>query len=174
MKNNWMIKTLIIKNNNLKQYIMHEWGDDWFQKNGDELNDSIDYCCRVWRKYGRIGMHGKEKYGSFRDMLQGMWDGGIHSLIWPGYVWIVNPFIYWKLDKYFIIPITKYTGLHKLGMWYQSQVYNYAIQKMCKKYPNIIDELVSDLDGYEMIKPGRFGKVDGTVIHKKYWKTYIK
>ena len=51
-------------------------------------------------------------------------------------------------------------------------MYNYAIQKMCKKYPHIIDELVSDLDGYRMVKPGLFGPIDGTVINKKYWRTY--
>lgn len=147
---------------------MHEWGDEWFQKNGTDLNDAIDYCCRVWRKYGRIAAHGKEKYGAFRDQLMGMWDGGLHSLIWPGYVRIVSPFLYWKLDKYLIKPFTKYTGLQWLGVWYQKQVYNYAIQKMCKKYPNLVDELVSDLDGYEMVK----GKVDGKTIHEKYWRTW--
>jgi len=68
--------------------------------------------------------------------------------------------------------LTKYTGLHRLGLWYQAQVYNYAVQKMCKKYPEITEELVRDLDGYELIKPGIFGKVDGLKIHNKYWRTY--
>jgi hypothetical protein len=43
---------------------------------------------------------------------------------------------------------------------------------MCKKYPMIIDELVADLDGYEMVKPGIFGPVDGVEINKKYWTSY--
>lgn len=144
---------------------MHYWGDEWFEKNGGDLNAAINYCIDTWRKYGRIGTHGKEKYGTFRDQLQGLWDGGLHELIWPGYVRIVSPFIYWKLDRYFIKPITKYTGLQWLFRRYQKWVYNYAIQKMCKKYPNIIDELVNDLDGYEMVN----GAVDGKEIHKKYW-----
>jgi hypothetical protein len=42
---------------------------------------------------------------------------------------------------------------------------------MCKKYPHIIDEIVSDLDGYKMVKPGIFGKVSGEAIHNKYWRT---
>ena len=123
-----------------------------------------------WRKYGRIGCHGKEKYGTFRDHVY-FWDGGLHTLIWPGYVAIMNYFLYFKLDWYVIKPFTYYTGLQHLGFWYQRQIYNYAIQKMCKKYPHLVDELVRDLDQYEMVKPGIFGKIDGTVIHNKYWTT---
>ncbi len=40
---------------------------------------------------------------------------------------------------------------------------------MCKKHPNIIDELVADLDGYELVRPGIFGQIDGKTIHDKYW-----
>lgn len=147
----------------------HYWGDkdfDW-----KALNDSIRYCMDFWRRWGRIGSHGKEKFGTFRDNTY-FWDGGIWSLIRPGYVHIGGPilcFIYFKLDRYLTRPITKYTGFYKLGIWYQSKVYNYAIQKMCKKYPHITDELVSSLDGYELVKPGIFGNVDGQKIHDKYW-----
>lgn len=152
---------------------MHYWGDEWFEKNGNDLYNAISCCIKFWKKWSRIGSHGKEKYGSFRDHIY-FWDGGISGLIWPGYVRIMNKFLYWNIDQKFIMPITKFTGLKKLVWWYQSQIYNYAIQKMCKKYPNIIDELVVDLDGYKMVKPSVFGKVDGTEIHNKYWKTYKK
>ena len=148
---------------------MHYYGDNWFKKNGEDLFFAIDYCCKIWRKYGRIEVHGKEKYGTFRDELMGFWDGGLHSLIYPGYVSIQSNFIY-KLDKFVIKPITRLTKIYKLGQLYQHIIYNYAIQKMCKKYPHIIDELVMDLDGYEIIKPCIFGKVDGINIYKKYWK----
>lgn len=147
---------------------MHIWGDEWFKANGHDLNSAINYCTNIWRKWGRIGSHGKEKFGSFRDHIY-MWDGGIHGLIYPGYVRIMKPKLY-KFDVKITIPIMRKTRLLNLFWWYQSQVYNYTIQKMCKKYPNIVDELVSDLDGYKMVKPGIFGKIDGEVIHKKYWK----
>lgn len=146
----------------------HMWGDDFDWK---ALGESITYCMRFWKRYGRIGSHGKEKYGTFRDSPY-FWDGGIWSLFWPGYVWIKPGFwhfVYFKMDHHFTRPLTKYTGLHKLGLWYQSQVYNYAIQKMCKKYPHITDEIVGDLDGYELVKPGIFGKINGVEIHNKYW-----
>jgi hypothetical protein len=148
----------------------HEWGDNNFD--WDALNDSIRYCMNFWKKWGRIGTHGKEKYGTFRDYIY-LWDGSIYQLFYPGYVYVKRGFWhfwYFKIDHRFCMKFFKYTGLLKLVLLYQAQIYNYAIQKMCKKYPHIVDELVSDLDGYEMVKPSIFGKVDGTVIHKKYWR----
>lgn len=152
----------------------HYWGDEWFEKHGNDLSHAINYCCHVWRKWGRIGTHGKEKYGTFRDQIY-LWDGGLWSLFYPGYVW-VKPgfwrFVYFKVDRYLTMPFTKYSGLHRLGVWYQAQIYNYAVQKMCKKYPEIVDEIVSSLEGYRMVRPGIFGPIDGRAIHKKYWVTY--
>lgn len=150
---------------------MHVWGDDFFKENGKDLDAAIHYIMNTWLKFGRIGSHGKEKYGTFRDHPY-FWQGGIHDLIWPGYVSIQNEFLYWVIDYKILRPFMRITGLLRLGVWYQEQVYNYAVQKMCKKYPKIVDELVSDLEYYDLIKPGIFGKVDGTVIHKKYWRTY--
>lgn len=148
---------------------MHDWSEtdfDW-----DALNDAISYCIRFWKRYGRIGSHGKEKYGTFRDHPY-FWDGGMWSLFYPGYVWIKPGFwhfIYFKVDLPFLIPFMQYSRLNTLGLWYQKQVYNYAIQKVCKKYPHIVDEICHSLDGYELVKPGIFGKIDGTIIHNKYW-----
>lgn len=147
----------------------HDWSDDTFDWNA--LNSAINYIMKSWMKYGRVGSRGKEKWGSFQDYAC-FWDGGIHSLIWPHYVYIQNPFLYFKVDHYIVKPFTKYTGIHKLGLWYQYQVYNYVIQTACKRYPHIVDEIVADLDWHELVKPGIFGKVDGTAINKKYWKTY--
>lgn len=138
----------------------HVWGDDWFEKNGNDLYNAVHYCMDFWRKWGRIGSRGKEKWGQFNDYPT-FWDGGLHTLLYPGYVRIKRPFLHYKIDWKILIPLTTWTGIHRLGLWYQYQVYNYAIQKMCKKYPNIVDELVGCLDGRELIKPGIFGKVDG-------------
>ncbi len=147
---------------------MHMWGDKDFDWKG--LDCAITYCMDFWRKWGRIGSHGKEKYGTFRDHVY-FWDGGIWSLFYPGYVW-VKPgfwsFIYYKLDYYITRPFTRYTGIARIGFWYQSQIYNYAIQKACRDYPHLINELVMGLDRYDLIKPGIFGPVCGITICKKY------
>jgi len=34
----------------------------------------------------------------------------------------------------------------------------------------VIDELICDIDGYEMIKPCKYGNIDGVEIHNRYWK----
>lgn len=149
---------------------MHEWGDEWFKQNGSDLNDAINYCIKFWKKYARIGSHGKEKWGIFEDYTY-FWDGRIHTLLYPGCVWIKYRWLYFVFDKKITIPFVLYTGIYKLVLSWQRFIYNYAIQRMCKKYPNIVDELVMDLSRYEYIKPSIFGKVDGTKIHNKYWRT---
>lgn len=121
---------------------------------------------------GRIGSHGKEKYGTFRDHAS-FWDGSIWHLCRPSAIWYGEPpwtWIHGKIDRYFFMGFTKWTGIRRLFRWWQRQVYNYAIQKMCKKHPHIINEIVSNLDGYRMVKPGLFGNVDGTAIHSRFWR----
>ena len=148
---------------------MHDWSDETFDWAG--LNDAIYSIMETWRIYGRIGSHGKEKYGTFRDHPR-FWDGGIWSLFYPSHFYIKRGwrFIYFTLDWDIVIPFTKATGILRLGHWYQELVYNYAIQRACKKYPHLTENLVRGIDGYELVKPGIFGQVDGTKIHNKYWK----
>lgn len=146
----------------------HEWGDSW--KHWDELYCAIESVQKIYRIF-RIGTYGKEKYGTYRDHPF-FWDGGLYALIWPSHVRITNKFIY-KLDRYVIKPLTKYTGIHKLGIIIQKVGYNYAFQRTCKLHPNVIDELVSDASMPHWIKPGIFGDIDGEKIHNKYWRKVI-
>ena len=64
-------------------------------------------------------------------------------------------------------------GLTNLVIKHQEKHYNKAFQLACKKWPNIKDELIVMVDGYALIKPCKWGDVDGTEIHKKYWKTSL-
>ena len=148
----------------------HFWGDEWFEKHGNDLEAAIRYCTDVWRKWGRIGSHSKEKYGSMRDHVRfyGAW-WAVYELVKPGYMYYSGPKWFYKTDL-FLGRIIVFLRLYLPVQWYQAQVYNYAVQQACKRYPEIIDEIVADLDGYELVKPGLFGKVDGTKIHDKYWR----
>jgi len=65
-------------------------------------------------------------------------------------------------------------GLIKLVHKFQAFGYNKTFQIACKKWPNIIDELISDIDGYKMIKPCKWGNIDGQIIHDKYWVSNIE
>jgi len=147
----------------------HNWGDEDFDWNS--LNTAINFIMDFWRRYGRIGSHGKEKFGTFRDhpyFYTGWW--AIHQLVKPGYVRYTWPSWMYKVDL-FLGRVVHRLRLQRLVFKYQAFVYNIAIQIACKRYPHIVDELVADLEGYELVKPGLFGKIDGTIIHKKYWRT---
>ena len=61
-------------------------------------------------------------------------------------------------------------GLTKFVNDIQAKHYNIAFQNACKKWPHLIDELISDADGYKMIKPGKYGDINGEEIHCKYWQ----
>lgn len=150
---------------------MHHWNDDWFNQHGDKLYAAINYFEITVNRYARIGAYGKEKYGTYRESTT-FWGGGIHGLFYPGHVWVKYPFLYFTIDRNVIKPLTRFSGLHKLGVWWQRLVYNYAIQTACKKYPETIVELVSGLDYAELVKPGIFGNVCGKTLYEKRWKKY--
>lgn len=147
---------------------MHLWGDAWFQKNEKDFYNAIDEVETKLRLF-RMGAYGKEKYGTYRERTV-FWDGYVHTLIWPGHVAIRNRTLYWKIDPYITYPIAKYTGLLKFVRFLQKQWYNYTFQTVCKKYPNVVDELVCDLDYAEYIRPGIFGNICGKTIVDKYWE----
>ena len=83
---------------------------------------------------------------------------------------------YWKrYEKRIWKGLSHYTnkiGLVKLVHRYQASIYNKAFQLACKKWPMVTKELIVFIDGYKMIKPCKWGNVDGKKIHMKYWKTF--
>jgi len=150
---------------------MHSWGDSWFKRNGKDLGDAIYRIQNICWKYGRINMLGKEKYGSFRDEFHGLWDGTLHNMLYPNYVYIQYKLhsLYYKFDYPVVSKISTVLGLKFIVNKYQAAVYNYAIQSTVSRYPHLKDELTHDLDGYLMVKPGIFGPLDGKRIHESVW-----
>lgn len=49
--------------------------------------------------------------------------------------------------------------------------YNMIMQRAFAMHPDIVYELCCDIDMYELVKPGIFGRVDGKKVHSKYWRT---
>ena len=179
---------------------MHYWGDKWFQEHGDHLYAAIKETDKaLWK--AKIGCLTKEKYGTRREDMLKLWDGGWYTIIygprfsyqpWKYYKWKpfrklvegIHSFVYWLDHR--IVPWTKtkygwlYKGLADFHRWLgivalvnkrQAKQYNKIFQLACKKYPDIVDELILDAEGYKMIKPCKWGDVDGEKIHNKYWKT---
>jgi len=111
----------------------------------------------------------KEKYGTFRDnpnFYTGWWP--IFGLVKPGYMYYRWPKPIYKFEM-LLNKLTHQSFLSRAISSYQAIVYNYAVQQACKKYPEIVDEIVADLDGYALIKPGIFGTIDGETVHNKHW-----
>lgn len=154
----------------------HMWGDSWFEEHGDDLYTAIRWIMNKWKKWGRIGSHGKEKWGSFRaHPYPYVGYSPLFELFYPGYVsyyrmqqWIFSSQIIW-LDKYVLRYVFRWLGLSKLICRYQRYVFNAVIQTAVKKWPEIEDELLSDLELYEWLSPGIWGKLDAKIKYK-YWR----
>lgn len=167
---------------------MHIWGDEWFKEHGDNLYKAISAVENRIRKWARAGVYGKEKFGTYRDEYFQLWNGGLFQIIYGyrlfhGQNWFSK--LLWKIDHN-LIPIKKTqfgwlkVGLsdfnHKIGLtklvWkWQAKMVNKAFQITCKEYPDVVDELIVDTECYSMIKPCKWGDIDGEEIHKKYWRT---
>lgn len=143
----------------------HVWGDPWFVSHGDTLHRAIHEVLRDWRRWGRLGSHGKEKFGSFRhhvEFYRGEWP--IHELVKPGHVYYRWP--RWAMHaELWLGRLVCTLRLDRPIRWWQGHVYNWALQRACRRYPSVVDELVSDADFPDLIR----GRVDGRTIHDKYW-----
>lgn len=157
---------------------MHYWGDEWFKENGEEFSKAIHWCMDNWKRWGRIGSHGKEKFGTFRHhpcFYSGWWP--IHELFKPGYVAYWWPKWFYKIEINILQPIVKYSLFPWIMRKWQHYVYNAVVQRALKKWPQFFDELIEDSE-FELLKPGIWGPVDGPKIKGEYWVTvtdeYIK
>lgn len=169
---------------------MHIWGDEWFQKYGDQLYKAIDVFEKRIIKWAKCGVCGKEKFGTYRDDFFQMWNGSLAQILF-GYRCVYRKWfekIICFIDNN-LIPIKKTQfgwrkvglsdfnrsiGLVKLVNKWQAKRLNKAVQITCKEFPDVVDELLSDVCFYKCIKPCKWGNIDGEKIHDKYWKVINK
>lgn len=166
---------------------MHRWGDEWFQKYGEELNIAIRDLENRIRKWAKASVWGKEKWGCYVDEYFHLWDGSLTEIFFGykvTYRWNKISNVMWYLDhclipfkktrfgwlKVGIADFNRLIGLVKLVHWWQKRMVNKAYQITCKEHPDIIDELIVDTYNYDLIKPCKWGDVDGEEIHRKYWR----
>jgi hypothetical protein len=115
----------------------HYWGDEDFD--WDSLYKAETELRRIMKRYGRIGVHSKEKYGTLRFSIF-FCDGTLHSFTHPGYVYSQYPKWLWSFDVVneplrFLTP--------PINFW-QKLVFQYAFTTVCAKYPHIRDEIIND------------------------------
>lgn len=128
---------------------MHLWGDNWFRKNGRDLDDAISFILSVNRKWMGPIRSGKEKYGTFREELTNFY-----------------PLAY---GNFITRLLCRVPGVEKGVSNYRIFVYNMSIQRACKKWPHLVNELVAEIDYPELVTPGIFGDVCGEDVQNEYW-----
>jgi len=125
---------------------MHLWGDkdfDW--KSLDEAGHYLEKQCRRW---ARLGVHTKEKYGTLRvDTCGAYWSSWpIHGWVYPGHHYYQWP--RWMISKleYPMWNVFSFMGVTSLVNTYQRSVLKHFWKKAANKWPHIAEEI---LDEYE-------------------------
>lgn len=140
---------------------MHKWGDKNFDWNAlDNAGRDLNF---IFKTFGRIGLHWKEKWGCLRTSTY-FFDGSLHSLTHPSYVYSQYPKWLWTFNVYYSRYFFKYTGLLFLIRHWQYIVYTLGYTYICIKYLHIVNEIMHDAENYELLWRGK-------EIHNKYWKT---
>jgi hypothetical protein len=140
--------------------VSHCWGDkdfDW-----DSLYKAEQLGNKLMKSLGRIGVRSKEKFGSLRWDLH-FFDGTLHSLTHPGYVYSQYPKWLWEFDVVyrplrFLLPVIQawQAFVVKCTFWY-----------ICRKFPHIEKEII--LDAPRELLTTRLKKLAGSM-----WKTTCK
>lgn len=125
----------------------HDWSDTSFDWKA--LNDAARYIETNCRRWGRIGVWTKEKYGTLRVSTTGAWAleyDFLYSLLYPGHIYIkwpkwVRTYIDWPLGKFL-----RCIGIISLVHKYQLCVLKFFWKRAAKKWPHISDEILDDYE----------------------------
>lgn len=123
---------------------MHMWDDESFD--WESLYQAEEYINRQCRRWARLGLHTKEKFGTLRVSTTcafwGQWP--IHNLVKPGHVsyrwpkWVML-YVEKPLRKMFeLLYITRIVN------FYQVKVLGYFWRRAAKKWPHVAKEILAD------------------------------
>lgn len=124
----------------------HYWGDDWFEKNGNDLYAACNYLEKNCKRWARLGIYTKEKWGVMRvSTTSAFWTyWPVHSILYPGY-----HYYQWngKLIDWMEYPLAKVfmtLGITRVVNRYQVYVLKYFWKRAAKKWPHIAKEIMAD------------------------------
>lgn len=134
-------------NEDVKVSPLHIWGDETFDWKA--LNDACIYMESKCRRYARLGIHTKEKYGTMRvsttcayfmehDFLHHFVNPGYYRYTWPKWF---RTSIDWPIGK-----VMRRLGVIRILQKWQHLVLKHFWKKAAKKWPHISEEI---LDEYE-------------------------
>lgn len=123
---------------------MHRWGDEDFDWNS--LNDAIGYFQTNCRRWGRLGVHVKEKWGTMRvsTTVAFVSDWPIHSLVKPGHAFYRWPRWLIRWVEHPLYRLLKVSCLLRVIQWYQLQVLRIVWLKTAAKWPHIATEILDE------------------------------
>jgi len=126
---------------------MHIWGDESFD--WDSLNQACVYLEKNCRRWARMGIWTKEKYGTMRvsttcayfteyDFLYHIFYPGHAFYCWPKWF---RAYIDWPIGK-----VLRALGIVRLVQRYQTATLKFFWKRAAAKWPHISKEI---LDEYE-------------------------
>ena len=123
----------------------HDWNDDTFD--WKSLDDAGNYLTDNCRRYARLGLWTKEKYGTLRVSTTCAFFTEydfIHHIFYPGYARYTFP--RW-FRTYIDWPVGRVLG--KLGVISLIQRYQLAVlrrfwQKAAERWPHIAEEILDE------------------------------
>ena len=116
--------------------------------NLDDIAHQIERYCVKW---GRFGGQSKEKYGTVRFYVQFVCTHEmLHSLIYPGYVYVQWGLKMRKLDE-LLTSICNFLKITTLVFYWQKFIYKKAYQRVIKKYPAAKNMIIQCADYREFL-----------------------
>lgn len=140
---------------------MHIWGDEWFEKHGNELYAAEEYICKYVKRWSGCILISKEKYGTLRyEWVFPPWtrrgqfslpkwlitcsyveeyrddDRVVYGLKYELGSGGKSPVIIWRWCDSWL-----YGKWCKFGEWTLTR----AIKKAIIKFPNVKEEILDDL-----------------------------
>ncbi len=145
---------------------MHCWGDEWFEKYGDDLYKAHNYISDFTYRWTRCRLCAKEKYGTIRYEWMFPPGGGVfyRYAIWTP--WKISTTLTLGGEKHTFPPSQKLiwawneSWLYRRWATFGWYVCGIAIKKAIKRWPYLEVELCSDF-----MAPTKFGKQ----CEVKYW-----
>ena len=145
----------------------HVWGDEWFQKYGNDLNQAMEFISVECKRRAGMVIMIKEKYGSIRFEYLYFYpnEWPIYGYFYPGRIYYRWPRWMRRVERLAIKVMDK-TGLTKRLHYQQTKTLKAVVFEAIDKWPHLKDEILSDLSCHENIV--------GKKIHDQYWRSYDK
>ncbi len=124
---------------------MHIWGDETFD--WEALDKAAEYISKNCRRWARMGIWTKEKYGTLRVSATCAYFTEydfIHHFIYPGHAYYRLPKWFRKYVDWPIGNFMKAMGIIWLLQTWQTAVLKHFWKRAAKKWPHIAEEILDE------------------------------